>query len=38
MIGEALAELVPQGELDLSDAEAAGESILRANATRLYRL
>jgi uncharacterized protein len=37
-IGEALGELVPQGELDLSDAEAAGESILRANAMRLYRL
>jgi uncharacterized protein len=37
-IGEALGELVSQGELDLSDAEAAGESILRANATRLYRL
>jgi uncharacterized protein len=35
-IGEALEELVSQGELDLSDA--AGESILRANATRLYRL
>jgi uncharacterized protein len=37
-IGEALGELVSQGELDLSDAEAAGESILRANATGLYRL
>ena len=37
-IGEALGELVSQGELDLSDAEATGESILRANATRLYRL
>jgi uncharacterized protein len=37
-IGEALGELVSQGELDVSDAEAAGESILRANATRLYRL
>jgi uncharacterized protein len=37
-IGEALGELVSQGELDPSDAEAAGESILRANATRLYRL
>ena len=37
-IGEALGELVSRGELDLSDAEAAGESILRANATRLYRL
>ena len=37
-IGEALGELVCRGELDLSDAEAAGESILRANATRLYRL
>ena len=38
LIGEALGELVSQGELDLSDAEATGESILRANATRLYRL
>ena len=37
-IGEALGELVSQGELDLSDAEAAGESILRANAIGLYRL
>jgi uncharacterized protein len=37
-IGEALGELVSQGELDLSDAETTGESILRANATRLYRL
>jgi uncharacterized protein len=37
-IGEALGELVSQAELDVSDAEAAGESILRANATRLYRL
>jgi predicted TIM-barrel fold metal-dependent hydrolase len=37
-IGEALGELMSQGELDLSDAEATGESILRANATRLYRL
>jgi hypothetical protein len=37
-ISEALGELVSRGELDLSDAEAAGESILRANATRLYRL
>ncbi|HZB08668.1 MAG TPA: amidohydrolase family protein [Rubrobacter sp.] len=37
-IGEALGELVSQGELDLSDAEATGESILRANATHLYRL
>src|SRR5215216_7725605 len=37
-IGEALGELVSQGELDLSDAEAAGESILRGNASRLYRL
>jgi hypothetical protein len=37
-IGEALGELVSRGELDVSDAETAGESILRANATRLYRL
>jgi predicted TIM-barrel fold metal-dependent hydrolase len=38
VIGEALGELVSQGEQDLSDAGVAGESILRANATRLYRL
>ena len=38
VIGEALGELVSRGELDLAAAEAAGEGILRANATRLYRL
>jgi predicted TIM-barrel fold metal-dependent hydrolase len=37
-IGEALGELVSQGELDLVVAEATGEDVLRANATRLYRL
>jgi predicted TIM-barrel fold metal-dependent hydrolase len=37
-IGEALGELVSQGELDLVAAEATGEDVLRANATRLYRL
>jgi hypothetical protein len=37
-IGEALGELVSQRELDLSEAETAGESILGANAIRLYRL
>jgi uncharacterized protein len=37
-IGEALGELVSQRELDLSEAETAGESILRASAIRLYRL
>jgi len=38
VLGEALAELVAEGELDLLEAEAAGEDILRGNATRLYRL
>ena len=38
VIGEALGEQVAQGELDLTEAETAGESVLRANATRLYRL
>jgi predicted TIM-barrel fold metal-dependent hydrolase len=37
-IGQALGEMVSHGELHLSDAEAAGEDVLRANATRLYRL
>jgi uncharacterized protein len=38
VIGEALGELVSRGELDLAAAEATGEDVLRANATRLYRL
>jgi len=38
VIGEALGELVSRGELDLAAAEAAGEVVLRANATRLYGL
>src|ERR687892_1377981 len=38
VIGEVLGELVARGELDLAAAEAAGESILHDNATRLYRL
>ena len=37
-IGEALGEMVAHGELSLPEATAAGESILRDNATRLYRL
>jgi uncharacterized protein len=37
-IGQALGEIVAHGELSLPEAEAAGESILRENATRLYRL
>jgi hypothetical protein len=37
-IGEALGEFVSQRELELPDAEAAGEDVLRANAIRLYRL
>ncbi len=38
VIGEALGEMVAQGELDLDEAEAVGESLLRGNATRLYGL
>ena len=37
-IGQALGEMVSHGELDVSDAEAAGESILRDNAMHLYGL
>ena len=37
-IGEALGELVAYGETSLTEAEAAGESMLRGNASRLYRL
>jgi predicted TIM-barrel fold metal-dependent hydrolase len=38
VLGEALGEMVAHGELDFPEAEAAGESVLRGNATRLYRL
>jgi predicted TIM-barrel fold metal-dependent hydrolase len=38
VISEALGEMVAQGELDLDEAEAVGESLLRGNATRLYGL
>ncbi len=38
VLGQALGELVSQGELNVSDAEAVGESILCDNAKRLYRL
>jgi uncharacterized protein len=38
VIGEALGELVSRRELDLAAAEATGEDVLRANATRLYGL
>ena len=37
-IGEALGELVAYGEMSLTEAEAAGESMLRGNAIRLYNL
>jgi hypothetical protein len=37
-IGEALGELVSRRELDFAAAEATGEDVLRANATRLYGL
>ncbi len=38
VIGEALGELVAHGELDLAEAEATGEAMLRGNAARLYGL
>jgi hypothetical protein len=38
VLGEALGELVSRGELDFAAAEATGEDVLRANATRLYGL
>ena len=38
VLGETLGELVAHGELSIPEAEAAGESVLRGNATRLYRL
>ena len=37
-IGQALGEMVSRKELTLPQAEAAGENILRDNATRLYKL
>jgi uncharacterized protein len=38
VLGEVLGELVTYGETSLTEAEAAGESIVRGNAIRLYRL
>jgi uncharacterized protein len=38
VIGEVLGELVAYGETSLTEAEAAGESMLRGNASRLYGL
>jgi uncharacterized protein len=38
VLGEALGELVAHGEMDLTEAEAVGEGVLRENATRLYSL
>ena len=38
VLGQTLGELVAHGELCLSQAEAAGEDVLRGNALRLYRL
>jgi predicted TIM-barrel fold metal-dependent hydrolase len=38
VIGQALEELVAHGEMSISGAEAAGESLLRGNAIQLYRL
>jgi predicted TIM-barrel fold metal-dependent hydrolase len=38
VIGEAFGELVAHGELNLPEAEVAGEAVLNGNATRLYGL
>ena len=38
VLGRALGELVAHGELNLSEAETAGEDVLRGNASCLYRL
>jgi predicted TIM-barrel fold metal-dependent hydrolase len=38
VLGQALEEPVAHGELSISEAEAAGEDVLRGNAVRLYRL
>jgi hypothetical protein len=38
VIGQALEELVAHGEMGISEAETAGESVLRGNAIRLYRI
>ena len=38
VLGQALEDLVAHTELTISDAEAAGEDVLRGNAIRLYRL
>jgi predicted TIM-barrel fold metal-dependent hydrolase len=38
VLSQALEELVAHGELSISEAEAAGEEVLRRNAIRLYRL
>ncbi len=37
-LGQVLGEAVGTGELDLTEAEQAGEAILRGNATQLYGL
>jgi hypothetical protein len=36
VIGEALGELVVYGKMSLTEAEATGQGVLRANASRLY--
>jgi predicted TIM-barrel fold metal-dependent hydrolase len=38
VLGDTLGELVAHGELSIPEAEAAGESVLSGNATRLYGL
>ncbi len=38
ILGEALGDIVAQGDLGAAEAEAAGAAILRDNAVRLYRL
>jgi uncharacterized protein len=38
VISQALEDLVAHGEMSISEAEAAGDSLLRENAIHLYRL
>jgi hypothetical protein len=38
VLGEALGEMVAYGETSLTEAETAGESMLRGNAIRLHKL
>jgi len=38
VLGQSLGEMVKHGELSFSEAESAGEDMLRGNAIRLYQL